>query len=302
MKIGLLTTDETALHGRDRDTGPLAEGLGQAGLLVEAPVWHDPAVDWAGYDLLIMRTPWDYSQRYREFMAWLRQAATRTRILNAPELIRWNIDKRYLADFEDLGVPCVPTEFCDTADEAAAAIARRVDGRIVVKPSVSAGSRDTGLFDPGDPAALALARRILDAGKTVMVQPAAEHVITGGENALFFFNGEYAHAFHKGPILAPGGAYVGGQYRSDISRGEPSDAEIALGRRVLAAVEEIAAGRGWGKDAAVPLYARIDLASDRGTAPQVLEVEVFEPAYHVDIVPEAVDAFVTAVRERLAVR
>jgi hypothetical protein len=300
LKIGLLTTDDVALRGRDRDTGRLVEALRRDGLDAEMAIWHDDAVDWADYDLLIIRTPWDYSVRYAEFMAWLDRAAALTRILNSPELIRWNIDKRYLDDFRALGVPVIPTVFCDAPEEVQAAIAGLTKGRVVVKPSVSAGSRDTGLFASGDPGALALAEHIIAAGKTAMVQPAAESVIDGGENALFFFNGRYSHAFHKGPILAAGGGYLGGEYRADISRTEPSPSEVGLGERVLASIGAIAARKGFAADGGRPLYARVDIASDRGESPQVLEVEVFEPAYATDVVPEAVDVFVRAVRERLA--
>jgi hypothetical protein len=300
MRIGLLTTDEAALHGRDHDTGRLLEALRRAGLAADAPVWHDKSVDWAAYDLLVIRTPWDYSERFGEFMAWLDRASALTRILNAPDLVRWNIDKRYLDDFQALGVPVIPSAFCDTATEAEAAIAAVGAGRLVVKPSVSAGSRDTGLFAPGDPRALALARRIIAGGKTAMVQPAAEAVISRGENALFYFDGRYAHTFHKGPILAAGGGYVGGAYRSDISPGEPSPAERDLGDSVMTAIGQIAAQRGFTEDAGRPLYARIDIASsENGEQPQVLEVEVFEPAYFTDVVPAAVDVFVAAVRSRL---
>ncbi len=295
--LGLITTDPASLRGRDPDTAPLAEALRHAGHDVDILIWHDPAVAWEDYDLLIIRTPWDYSERYAEFMAWLDRAAAVARVLNAPELIRWNIDKRYLTDFEAAGIPVVPTTFCDTAEQAAAAIAARAGERVVVKPSVSAGSRDTGLFEPGDPGALALAVRIVAAGKTAMVQPAVEQVITGGELALFFFAGEYSASFHKGPILVPGGGYVGGSYQVSITRGEPSEAEIAFGRRVVAEVAGIAGRRGFGAEARVPLYARVDIVA--GTEPQVIEVEVFEPAFCTDVLPESVGAFVRAVTARL---
>lgn len=298
-KIGLLTTDAAALAGRDLDTPVLAQALRADGWSVEAPTWHDPAVDWASFDLLVIRTPWDYSWRWPEFLSWLDRASSRTRVLNAPDLIRWNIDKRYLADFAALGVPVIPTEFGDTTAGVAAAIERVGDRRLVVKPSVSAGSRNTGLFDPGDPGALRLGEEIVATGKTAMIQPAAESIITGGENGLFFFNGLYSHAFHKGPILAPGGGYLGGAYKSDISRVEPSRAEIELGSRVMAAVGRIAAGHGFGEDAATPLYARVDIAAGPGEPPRVIEVEMFEPSLATPIVPEAVAAFTTAVKERL---
>jgi hypothetical protein len=298
-KIGLLTTDEAALGGRDQDTALLAEALRRDRWLVDAPIWHDQAVNWAAFDLVVIRTPWDYSWRQHEFMTWLDRASTLTRILNSPDLIRWNIDKRYLDDFAALGVPLIPTAFCDTVEEAAAAIDRLEGQRLVVKPSVSAGSRHTGLFPPGDPGALSLAGQIIAADKTAMVQPAAESIIAGGENGLFFFNGRYSHAFHKGPILAAGGGYLGGAYKTDIARTEPSRAEIGLGGQVLEALGRIAAERGFAEDAATPLYARIDIASDEGESPKVIEVEVFEPTLVTEVVPEAVVAFTTAVKERL---
>jgi hypothetical protein len=296
--IGLLTTDFGHLGEHDKDTAVLLRGLAEAGFRVSAPVWHDPTVDWAAFDLLVVRSPWDYPERYAEFTGWLDRAAGHTRILNAPDLIRWNIDKRYLDDFRALDVAVVPYAFCTTPAEAEAAIAGLAHGRVIVKPTVSAGSRDTGLFQPDDPRARDLAARIIAAGRTVLVQPAVEEVITHGENALFFFNGAYAYACHKGPILLPGGAYVGGEYTEDITRAEPSGAEIALGREAIAAVARIAARRGFGEDAGLPLYARVDIASRHGDDPQIIEVELFEPAYFTAVAPEATGHFVDAVRER----
>ena len=296
--IGLLTTDAAFLVSHDGDTAALLKGLAGAGFQVSAPVWHDPSVDWAAFDLLIIRSPWDYPERYAEFTAWLDRAAGRTRILNAPDLIRWNIDKRYLDDFRALEVPCVPYTFCTTLAEAETAIARYAHGRIVVKPTVSAASRDTGLFQPDDPNALDLVKRIIGAGKTAMVQPAVEDVIANGENALFFFNGEFAYACHKGPILRPGGAYIGGTYTEVITRAQPSGAEIELGRRAVAAIGDIAAGKGFAAEAGQPLYARVDIATPQGEVPQIIEVELFEPSYFIDVAPEATDHFVAAVRQR----
>ncbi len=299
MTIGLLTTDTDLVRAHDHDTGPLLRGLAEAGFRVGAPVWHDPSVDWAAFDLLVVRSPWDYPERYAEFTGWLHRAAGVTRILNAPDLIGWNIDKRYLDDFHARDIPCVPYTFCATPAEAATAIAGLAPGRVVVKPTVSAGARDTGLFLPDDPRALDLATHIIATGKTAMVQPAAEHVIAHGENALFYFNGDYAYACHKGPILAPGGSYVGGgEYTEEITRADPSGAEIDLGGRAIAAIGDIAAGKGFSGDAGLPLYARVDIASQQGSAPEIIEVELFEPSYFVDIAPEAVDLFAEAVKKR----
>ncbi|MEU8235280.1 hypothetical protein AB0C12_37295 [Actinoplanes sp. NPDC048967] len=298
LTIGLVTTDTELVRQHDPDTAVLLRGLAEAGFRATAPVWHDPAVDWTAYDLLVIRSPWDYPERYAEFTGWLDRTAGRTRILNAPELIRWNIDKRYLDDFRALDVPCVPFTFGTTPAEAEAAIAALADSRVVVKPSVSAGARDTGLFQPDDPRAAELAAHIIASGKTAMIQPAMESVVEHGENALFFLNGEFAYACHKGPLLAPGGGYLGGEYTEVITRADPSAEEIDLGHRTVAAIAGIAARKGYGEDAGLPLYARVDIASQRGRDPLILEVEVFEPSYFTDVIPEATGLFVQAVERR----
>jgi hypothetical protein len=145
---------------------------------------------------------------------------------------------------------------------------------------------------------LDLAERIIAGGKTAMVQPAAEHVIADGENALFYFNGDFAYACHKGPILRPGGGYLGGEYTEVITPAEVSRAEIELGGRAIAAIGDIAARRGFSADAGRPLYARVDIASRQGSAPELIEVELFEPAYYSRIAPQAVTHFVEAVKQR----
>ena len=76
---------------------------------------------------------------------------------------------------------------------------------MVVKPTVSAGSKNTGLFRRGDPAARALADEILGLGKTVMVQPAIASVAAVGETAMLYFDGQFSHSVTKGPLLAEGG-------------------------------------------------------------------------------------------------
>lgn len=298
-RIALVTTDPDFLGDEDRDIDVLVAALRQAGFDVETPIWHDAAVRWESFDLAVMRSPWDYPQRYHEFLTWLDQASKLVRILNAPELIRWNIDKRYLSDLSAAGVPCTRFEFCDAVDEVGAAIDRYAPANVIVKPTVSAGSANTGWFANADPKACELAEHIFSLGKTVMVQPAVEYVTQHGENALIYFSGEFAASFHKGPILELGGGYIGGRYIESISRGYPTPAEVATGEKAVAAIGDVARARGFSTDAQLPLYARVDIALDKGTEPQIIEVEVFEPAFFVDIIPEVAYAFVRALAARV---
>ena len=91
------------------DDGPaLLAALAAAGVDASVEVWDDTHVDWSSYDLVVVRSTWDYIERREEFLAW---AVTVPRLANPAGVLAWNTDKRYLADLPDAGVPVVPTVF-----------------------------------------------------------------------------------------------------------------------------------------------------------------------------------------------
>lgn len=282
-EVGLVTTDLSQFNYGDPDAKRLADALATRGFVVSEPSWRDPEVDWARYDALVIRSPWDYAVRPREFDGWMERVSELTRLFNPAELIRWNADKTYLLELQALGVAIPPTDFCSDEGEVGRALASRPNIDIVVKPNISAGSRLTGLFGPDDADranAGKLALQILDEGKKVMVQDAVSSVAGGAERGLLFFGGEYSHAFSKGPILEAGGGLLGGEYQERIDKVLPTAAEKDFARATLEAVAEIAASKGWGEDAAAPLYARIDLATTEDGQVLLMEAELFEPSLY----------------------
>ena len=97
-RIGIVVTDAYADEDPDHDTPLLLEALRARGVAAESVVWHDAGVDLGAFELLVIRSPWDYPERPAEFVAWLDQAAAATRVVNPPHTVRWNLDKRYLAE------------------------------------------------------------------------------------------------------------------------------------------------------------------------------------------------------------
>ncbi|HEY8581383.1 MAG TPA: hypothetical protein VIL49_00490 [Capillimicrobium sp.] len=237
--------------------------LERRGLEVALPVWDDPSVDWDAFDLVVVRTTWDYPERRDEFLAWARRVP---RLANPADVLAWNTDKRYLGELADAGLPVVPTTFVAPGEPFAAPDA----DELVVKPTVSAGSRDTARYLRADAGrAAAHVARLHAAGRTAMVQPYLGEVDDAGETALLFLDGELSHAIRKGPLLERGKEGPSGLFaEEDIQPREPSAVERDLGDQVLAAVTERCG----------PLvYARIDLLPDRD-GPRVIEVELTEPS------------------------
>ena len=67
--------------------------LERRGIAAEPVVWHQwQAQDAERFDLLVIRSPWDYTEREAEFRAWLQTTGAQLPVLNSPELIEWNLD------------------------------------------------------------------------------------------------------------------------------------------------------------------------------------------------------------------
>lgn len=300
-RIGIVVTDAYAPDDPDPDTPLLLHALRQRGAEAAAVVWHDERIDLAAFDLLILRSPWDYPDRLDEFRTWLDRAGSATRVLNAPETVRWNLDKRYLAELEGAGVRVVPTVYAASADAAATALATHDTGdgpatdrgtgsgaRVVVKPAVSAAARDTGLFAASDPRALALATRIVEAGGVAMIQPEIGELTDGHERALYLVDGVFTHAIAKGALLAEGGGLRGGVYVENPVVVDATPAEHALAQDALRAVRALTGG-------SAPLYARVDVVTSAAFGPCVLEVELIEPSLNLHVAPEAIAVVAEAI-------
>ncbi len=236
--------------------------------------WEDDAVNWAGYDAAILRSTWNYTDHLDDFLAWAARVDSVTRLVNPLSVIRWNTDKRYLAQLERAGFAVVPTVYVapgQTAPRAALA------GHIVVKPTVGAGSKGAGLMrDDADAASLHVTA-LHAAGKTAMIQPYLDQVDSRGETALVYVGGRFSHAARKAPILSRSIAWSTGLYADEeIVAATATEEERSLGDAIVAALPALVDGGG---DIA---YARVDLLPT-ASGPVVLELELTEPSLFLSV-------------------
>jgi hypothetical protein len=255
------------------DDGPvLLAALQQRGIAGQPAVWSDPRIDWATYDLVVVRSTWDYAPRRDEFVAWAHRVEQVSRLANSAAVIEWNTDKTYLRTLDEAGLPVIATDWLSPGDT----FVPPVQGEYVVKPAVSAGSKDTDRFRAGehDELAVAHATAILASGRTLMVQPYLHEIDTAGETALLYIGGEFSHAIRKGPMLTPAGGPIEDLYKAEeIQARQPSPLELAVGDQVLDALAGMApVGR------ADLLYARVDLVPGHDGEPTLIELELTEPS------------------------
>lgn len=267
----------------DYDLEPTLAALEAAGFDVAAPLWDDPEVDWSSFDLVVIRSTWNYAARREQFLQWTEAVQGQTRLLNPADVIRVNTDKVYLQDLIEAGVPVIPTQVLhpgQTVDwshpEWAAADA------VVVKPTVGAGAIGASRNETRE-AVEAAVRAHHDVGRAVLVQPYLDAVDTDGEIAIIVLDGEVSHAIKKVPALTVGG------------HGDPA-AAVPVTPELQAVVAQIAQHvPAWDE----LLYARVDVVPDGQGGYLLMELELTEPALFFTHDPAATDRFVAALRRRL---
>lgn len=253
-----------------------ADLLAGRGVEVEFVAWDDPVTDWDGFDLVVVRSTWDYTERLEEFLAWTDRIGPE-KLRNVPALIRWNTDKRYLAELDGAGLPVPPTALV-----APGGAVPPFGGKVVIKPVSGAGARDTGVFDEAAyDEGIALLEKLGAQDEIAMIQPYIPWIDERGETAVIFFGGRFAYALKKRAFLPesgvaplkPGTLVAEGMFDEDLmSLTEASAAEQELAAETVAWL-----ARRFGS---VPLYARIDMVSSDDGEPVLMEVEATEPSLY----------------------
>ncbi len=252
-------------RGLDEDEDAALAALARAGVVVGVVDWGDAAVDWAAFDRVVLRSPWDYPARLGDFMAWLDATAEVTEVVNDPRTVRWSIDKRYLAELEAAGVPITDTVFVEPGEPAGFP-----EGDFVVKPAVGAGSKDAASYGPDQhDAAREHVRRLHASGQVVLVQPYVASVATDGEWALVYLGGRFSHAASK-RVALPRAGVVEELFAAETNA--PHEASPDQRAAADAAMAHVESRLG------TPTYARIDLVRHDDGGYRVLEVELVEPS------------------------
>lgn len=267
------------------DDRSLAPALARMGVEAELAIWTDAQVDWDRFDLVVVRSCWDYHEdlaRWLSFIAALERRGLASRLWNPPAVLRWNSRKTYLSELASRGVPVVPTHLLSGPELAswprlAAAIEATGLDDVVCKPAVSAGAFGTFRLRRAElgvsQARLAAMLPELARRGPLLVQPFLPEIADEGEWSLLYFAGELSHAVVKRP--APGDFRVQEKHGGHATAAPPPAELVAVADQTLAA-----ASLAFAAPATPPsplLYARVDLVVSRGR-PLLMELELIEPA------------------------
>ena len=269
--------------------------LEQQGWQVDTLSWRKTGVDWDQYDVVVVRTPWDYQDDPEAFMQVLEEIdSSSAHLENSLDIVRWNIDKIYLKELERQGVALVPTKWHDrlakralTQDELATFFALVGNEQIVLKPRISANADNTFWLKSDSATQPLEALNSALAQRDFMIQPFVPAVIEEGEYSLFYFNGEYSHAILKTPKQDD--FRVQEEHGGRLQTVEPEQELLNCATKCMTAIKDIHQ---------MPLYARLDLVRFDDTF-VLMEAELIEPSLYFNMDDESPKRFVEALLAKL---
>jgi len=271
-RIALVTYNK--LPGLSPDDNVLRAALERAGATAEGVVWDDASVEWRSFDVVVVRSTWDYHLRLNEFRDWIdAREQDGSRVFNPPRILRWNTDKKYLSELQTRGVPVVPTRWVHRGSSSGLAELAAGAGwkDVVIKPTVSASAH--GTWRASAPFDRESEQRFRDevAARAVMLQPLVREVAEVGELSLMFIGGAFSHAVRKLPRA--GDFRVQREHGGTATQVQPSEAMVKAAAHALA------------QSPAPTLYARVDGCEVNGRF-LLMELELLEPSLFFVCVPE----------------
>jgi len=249
------------------------EPLRQLGWETHTVSWRDESIDWNQFEVVIIRSPWDYQQQPDNFMAVLKKIkASSARLENNFQLVEWNFNKKYLIDLEKHGIEIVPTLWKTSwqANEIETYFEYYQSDEMVVKPVISANADNTYWLKKNNYKQYLKAMEKSFSAIDYMVQPFMPAITNEGEYSLFYFAGDYSHCILKTP--AEDDFRVQEEHGSSLKLIQPEESLRQHADKVQRQLKP------------QPLYSRIDLVRTKsGFA--VMEVELIEPSLYFNMDP-----------------
>jgi len=233
--------------------------------------WRNKDVNWSDYEVVIIRSPWDYQDDMASFLKVLENIEqSSARLENSLAVVEWNINKDYLKSLSQDGVTIVPTLWPEAfdANNMAGYFNHFSTEQMVLKPRVSANADNTFWLTKDNYQDKVAELNTAFASRELMVQPFMADICSEGEFSLFYFNGEFSHAILKTP--AQGDFRVQEEHGGGLLAVTPEPALTAAADKTMQAISKLHGEL---------LYARIDFVRYQDTF-ALMEAELIEPSLY----------------------
>lgn len=265
----------------------LIKALEKLNLKVHRTNWDNPTFDWSNTKSIVFRAIWDYHNRLIEFTSWLNKIKTQTILINDFETIKWNIDKRYLLDLKASGCNIVTSTFIKKGSTSSLREIIELNrySDVVLKPTISAGGRDTIAIKNKEINQYEAQFKLLIQHEDFIIQPFQKNILTKGEITFVLFDGKYQHAILK--KAKQGEFRVQDDFGGSVHDYSPTEKEINFVEKALTFTSHS------------PIYARVDVIWDNNNELTVSELELIEPELWFRNNPESADNLAEAINKKI---
>jgi glutathione synthase/RimK-type ligase-like ATP-grasp enzyme len=243
----------------------LQTALEKKGLKICKKDWADPNFNWTSTKYAILRSTWDYFERFNEFFSWIQETKHKTHFINSSEIINWNIDKHYLKDLANNGLNTTPTIFIEKDNKITLAqlFKKTKWPEVVIKPVISGAARHTYRITQNNYTIYEEIFQRLIKEECMLFQEFMKNITSQGEISLIIIGGKYTHAVRK--IAKMGDFRVQDDHGGKAVEYEANDKEIKFAERCVK------------KCPFSPIYARVDITYDNNNNLSLIELELIEP-------------------------
>lgn len=268
----------------------VATELHRQGITVIGAAWDDPAVDWKSFDLLVLRSTWNYHLQPEAFGQWVGHRENEgCRIVNPPAVVQWNMHKSYLSDLQKKGVAVPETIWLSrhhphTTESVSALLKGAGWPRAVIKPAVSATAFKTLLINAPFSSSTLSDICTLARERDLLLQEFLPEIQSDGEWSIIFFNKEFSHAVRKQPRA--GDFRVQNDFGGSAQWQVPPPSLVQQAGSILQQITQPL------------LYARVDGVVRNGRF-ILMELELIEPALFIDQQPESARHLAREIRKLL---
>lgn len=256
----------------------LIQPLAALAIRAVAVRWDDPDVDWRQFAAVVIRSCWDYHERWAEFRQWVETLAEQgVPLYNSVQTVLWNMEKSYLRRLAENGVKTIPSVWANKGETPSLQDLLDAQGwdKVVLKPTIGAGAYGIKIVQREQAAAHQTEFEALLQQSHVIIQPVLEEV-REGEISLLFFDHQFSHAVRKVPDT--GSIFVNMEYGGRNALIEVDDALIATGKSIIDTARQVYNDEPY-------LFARVDGVIVNGEF-LLMELELLEPELFLGIAPE----------------
>jgi len=272
MDVALLTEKRYLLTKGDNwyvknilyEDNLIATELSLLGLSCKRIAW-DTNTDLSKFKYVLFRTTWNYFEKLEEFVLFLKSWNKKVEFINPYPQIIWNLDKKYLLDFQKAGIN-IPETFIVNQNQKIKLkdiCFKKKWNDVVVKPCISAGGWETYFIKKSDIQNFEPQFAELIKKQNMIVQVFQKNILSFGEVSLMMIDQKFSHAVIK--KAKKGDFRVQDDYGGTVVNYAPSSQLVLFAENIIKNLDF------------KPTYSRVDIILDNNSQFALSELELIEP-------------------------